>query len=69
MQINQKRNKNYFRINAVHQYIAFLQKSDPNPNGDGHTEHKLIKMQYTDSSTRYVRYCGKADCGILEKVQ
>ena len=24
---------------------------------------------YTDSSTRYVGYCGKADCGILEKVQ
>ena len=74
MQINLKRNKNYFRINVhinksalVHR--SFLQKSGPNPNGDGHTEHKLIKMQYTDSSTRYVRYCGKADCGILEKVQ
>ena len=50
---------------------SFLQKSGPNPNGDGHTEHKLIKMLYTDSSTRYVlvRYFGKADCGILGKVQ
>ena len=48
---------------------SFLQKSGPNPNGDGHTEHKLIKMQYTDLSTRYVHYCGRADCRILEKVQ
>ena len=48
---------------------SFLQKSGPNPNGDGHTVHKLIKMQYTDSSTRYLLYCGKADYGILENVQ